>query len=77
MIELGQQVRVRNGQRAGEDGLVTDFETCSRKTVDGWQTCSFLYVQFGSSGAVGIYEEDALELMAQPQARALSVTAGN
>lgn len=77
MIELGQQVRVRNGMREGEDGLVMDFETCSRKTADGWQPCYFLYVQFISSGAVGIYEEDALELMAEPQERALSVRAGN
>jgi hypothetical protein len=77
MIELGQQVRVRNGMREGEDGLVMDFETCSRKTAAGWQACSFLYVQFFSNGAIGMYEEDALELMAPPQPHALSVAAGN
>lgn len=75
MIELGQRVRVRSGLRAGEDGLVLDFETCSRKDASGWQPCTFWYVQFTSNGAVGVYEEEALEVVARQPERALSMNA--
>ncbi len=63
MIELGQRVRVRSGMRAGEDGLVLDFEACSRKDAFGWQPCAFWYIQFTSNGAVGVDEEEALEII--------------
>lgn len=75
MIELGQQVRIRNGVRAGEVGVVIDSEKCSMKTIVGWQPCAFWYVEFASSKAIGIYEETALELAAPHFAQALSARA--
>lgn len=76
MMKPGQQVRVRNGIHAGEDGVVIDVEQCSRKTATGWQPCSFWYVQFAScKTSIEAYEEEALEVVAQQPARALSVSA--
>ncbi|MFN2455521.1 MAG: hypothetical protein ABR577_15020 [Pyrinomonadaceae bacterium] len=76
MIELGQQVRIRNGVRAGEMGVVIDSEICDRKTSVGWQPCAFWYIEFASSKAVGLYEEMALDPVAALPTRTLSISAG-
>jgi len=75
MIELGQQVRIRNGIRAGEVGVVIDSEICNRRTIVGWQPCTFWYVEFASNKSVGLYEEMALELAPSQFTPSLSLSA--
>lgn len=74
MIALGQQVRIRNGVRVGEFGVVIDSEICDRNTIAGWQPCAFWYVEYASDKAIGIYEETALELAPPQLSQALSIS---